>query len=192
MKRRAGALTVALLFGWNFFRALLFPWAFLLLMIPIPAIIFNQITFPLQLLASRVSSAVLPLLGVPVLREGNVIHLPFITLEVAEACSGIRSLIAIIMLTAIYAHVFEKQLWKKVVLLVFSVAFAVIANAGRIFTIILIARMGYPDLAGGIYHEYSGFISFPIALGAMYLFHKLLNLRSTRSAVAASAPATAQ
>ena len=64
--------------------------------------------------------------------------------------------------------------------LFFWIGFAVIANAGRIFTIILIARAGYPKLAGGIYHEYSGFISFPIALAAMYFFHKLLNLRSRK------------
>ena len=66
---------VILFLGWNLFRAVLFPWAFLLLMIPIPTIVFNQITFPLQLLASQVSAAVLPSVGVPFLREGNVINL---------------------------------------------------------------------------------------------------------------------
>ena len=66
-----------------------------------------------------------------------------------------------------------------------EIGFAIVANVGRIFTIILIARLGYPDLAGGIYHEYSGFISFPVALGAMLLCHKLLNLGSR---AAASAP----
>jgi exosortase/archaeosortase family protein len=77
------------------------------------------------------------------------------------------------------------------VLLAFSIVFAVIANVGRIFTIILIAKAGHPELAGGIYHEYSGFISFPVALGAMLFCHKLLNLRSGRStfhAVAQEAP----
>jgi exosortase len=91
----AGAIVLFL--GWNFFRALLFPWAFLLLLIPIPAIVFNQITFPLQLLASKVASTILPWLGVPVLREGNVIVLPAMPLEVAEACSGIRSLISLVV-----------------------------------------------------------------------------------------------
>src|SRR5260370_12985656 len=79
---------VVLFFGWNHFRAALFPWATLLLMIPIPSIVFNQITFPLQLLASKVSATVLPVLGVPILREANVINLPSTALEVAEACIG--------------------------------------------------------------------------------------------------------
>jgi exosortase len=74
---------IVLFLGWRFFRALLFPWAFLFLMIPIPAIVFNQLTFPLQLLASKVASTTLPWMGVPVLREGNVIVLPAMALEVA-------------------------------------------------------------------------------------------------------------
>lgn len=75
--------------GWSHFRAMLFPWACLFLMVPIPAIIFNQITFPLQLLASRFSSSILSTIGVPVLREGNILELPNMSLEVAQACSGI-------------------------------------------------------------------------------------------------------
>ncbi len=93
---------VVFFLGWNYFRAVLFPWAFLILMIPIPAIIFNQITFPLQILASKVAATALPLAGVPVLREGNVINLPAMPLEVAEACSGIRSLLSLATLAVIY------------------------------------------------------------------------------------------
>src|SRR5579863_5272876 len=81
--------------GWSFFRAIFFPWAFLILMIPIPAILFTQITFPLQILASKLAALLLPVLGVPVLREGNVINLPAMPLEIAEACSGIRSLLSL-------------------------------------------------------------------------------------------------
>src|SRR5437660_12798690 len=78
-------------------------------MIPIPAIIFNQITFPLQLLASKVAALVLPLLGVPLLREGNVINLPAMALEVAEACSGIRSLLSLTTLAIIYGYFAEPR-----------------------------------------------------------------------------------
>ena len=81
--------------GWKMLRALAFPLAFLVLMIPLPAIIYNQVTFPLQLLASRLSSSWLELLGVLVLREGNVLVLPNYSLEVVEACSGIRSLMSL-------------------------------------------------------------------------------------------------
>ena len=83
-------------FGNQILREVIFPIAVLLLAIPFPAIIFNQITFPLQLLASRLASMILPLLGVPVLQEGNVIQLPVMKLEVAEACSGIRSLMSLL------------------------------------------------------------------------------------------------
>jgi len=80
---------VVVTFGWNYMRAIFFPWIFLLFMIPIPPSSLNQITFPLQLLASKTAAVTLPLAGVPVLREGNIIQLPAMALEVAEACSGI-------------------------------------------------------------------------------------------------------
>ena len=123
---------VILFLGWNLFRAMLFPWAFLLLMIPIPTIVFNQITFPLQLLASKVAAAVLPVLGVPILREGNVINLPSMALEVAEACSGIRSLMSLVTLAIIYGYLMEKRLWVRWLLAVASVPIAVAANSVRI------------------------------------------------------------
>src|ERR1035441_9690061 len=80
--------------GWELLKELQFALLVLLLAIPIPAIIFNEITIPLQILASKLASALLPLFGVPVLREGNVIELSAMKLEVAEACSGIRSLVS--------------------------------------------------------------------------------------------------
>ncbi len=98
----AGA--VLFLFGWAHLRVLAFPLAFLLLMIPIPAIIFNQIAFPLQLIASQFGEFAIASAGIPVLREGNVIVLAHTTLEVAEACSGIRSLVSLITLGLIYGY----------------------------------------------------------------------------------------
>jgi exosortase len=168
-------LTVLFL-GWNFFRALLFPWAFLLLMIPIPAIIFNQITFPLQLLASRVSSAILPLLGVPVLREGNVIHLPFITLEVAEACSGIRSLISLLTLAIIYGYLLEKRLWVRCLLAVASVPIAVAANCVRIIGTGLLVQYWDPEKAEGYFHLSWGWIIFVVSLAMLYALHGLIGV----------------
>src|SRR5436309_5016950 len=93
--------------GWKMLRAILFPLLFLVLMVPIPAIILNQITFPLQIFASKLAAWSLPLCGVPVLREGNVINLPAMPLEVAHACSGIRSLLSLTTLAITYGHVAE-------------------------------------------------------------------------------------
>jgi exosortase len=92
---------IVLFLGWNYLRVLLFPITFVVLMIPIPTIVFNQITFPLQLLASRLSAEGLSWLGVPVLRRGNVLILPAMALEIAEACSGIRSLMSLVTLAII-------------------------------------------------------------------------------------------
>src|SRR5579863_6375889 len=92
---------IILFLGWAHFRVLIFAWAFLFLMIPIPTLILNEITMPLQFLASKLGSSLLSLVGVPVLREGNVIQLPTITLEVVQACSGIRSLVSLITLAII-------------------------------------------------------------------------------------------
>jgi exosortase len=169
---------VLFLWGKQVARILAFPIAFLVFMIPVGAL--QQTSFRLQFLITNTVGALSRLLGIKIYAVGTTLRAMNGAwgFDIAEGCSGIRSLVAIIMLTAIYAHIFEKEWWKKLVLLALSVAFAVIANAGRIFTIILIARAGYPDLAGGIYHEYSGFISFPIALLAMYLSHKLLNARA--------------
>ena len=96
--------TVLFLLGWAHLRILAFPIAFLLLMIPLPAIVFNQIAFPLQLVASQMGEGVIALTGVPVLRDGNILHLPSRSLEVVEACSGIRSLISLLMLAIVLGY----------------------------------------------------------------------------------------
>ena len=169
------AMTVLFL-GWNFFRATLFPWAFLILMIPIPAIIFNQITFPLQLLASKVAAATLPLFGVPILREGNVINLPSMALEVAEACSGIRSLMSLVTLAIIYGFLLERRLWVRCLLAVASVPIAVIANSVRIIGTGLLVQYWDPDKAEGYFHASWGWIIFVISLFLLYALHSLIEM----------------
>ncbi len=167
---------IALFLGWNWFRALWFPWAFLLLMIPIPAILFNQITFPLQLLASKLASAALPVFGVPVLREGNVLSLPSMQLEVAEACSGIRSLVTLGTLAIVVAYLLETKLWKRVLVAVASVPIAVAANSSRIVLTGLMVQYWDPATAPGFFHEFSGWLIFIVALLMLFAFHGLLRL----------------
>ena len=165
---------VILFLGWQYFRAVLFPWAFLLLMIPIPSILFNQITFPLQLLASKVASDVLPLGGVPVLREGNVIGLPLMQLEVAEACSGIRSLLSLATLTIIYGYLMETRIWIRVLLALASVPIAVAANSFRIVGTGLLVQYWDPEKAEGFFHLFSGWLIFVLSLAMLFVLHKLL------------------
>ena len=167
---------VTFLLGWNFLRAVLFPLAFLILMIPIPAIVFNQITFPLQLLASKIASSILPALGVPVLREGNVIGLPLMQLEVAEACSGIRSLMSLTTLAIIYGYLMESNVWIRVLLAVASLPIAVATNSLRIVGTGLLVQYWDPDKAEGFFHAFSGWLIFVMSLIMLFLFHYFIRL----------------
>jgi len=167
---------IVLFLGWNFLRATFFPLAFLLLMIPIPNIVFNQITFPLQLLASKVAATVLPLLGVPILREGNVINLPAMSLEVAEACSGIRSLMSLVTLAIIYGYLTEKRVAIRIALAVASIPIAVAANSVRIIGTGLLVQYWDPEKAEGFFHASWGWIIFVVSMALLILFHALLRV----------------
>jgi exosortase len=156
----------------------------LLLAIPIPAVIFNQITFPLQLLASRMASAILPIFGVPVLRDGNIIQLPSMQLEVAEACSGIRSLMSLFAVAIFYGYFLERNTWRRVVLALASIPIAVFANAARIVGTGLCVQYWNPDKAVGFFHEFSGWLMFIVSLCCLYFVHTLMRLKipSSRNA----------
>lgn len=167
---------IVLFAGWNFFRAVLFPWAFLLLMIPIPTLVFNKITFPLQLLASRIAADVLPWLGVPVLREGNVINLPSMALNVAEACSGIRSLMSLVCLAIIYGYLMERRIVVRWALALISVPIAVAANSARIVGAGLVVQYWDPEKAQGFYHIFEGWLVFVVCLILLYFAHFLIQV----------------
>jgi exosortase len=161
--------------GWSYFRFLLFPWAVLFLMIPIPMIVYNQIVFPLQLLASRLATSLLTLVGVPVLREGNVLNLPTMALEVAEACSGIRSLISLVTLAVIYGYFAETRIFRRVILVAAAVPIAVAANGLRIMGTGLLGEYWNPDKAEGFFHSFSGWIIFMFSIGMLSILHGALN-----------------
>lgn len=161
--------------GWEFFRAALFPWAFLFLMIPIPKIIFNKVAIPLQFIASSLATAQMQLMGVPVLREGNIIHLPSMSLEVVEACSGIRSLMTLGTLAIIYGYFLETRLSRRVVLALASVPIAVVANAWRVTGTGLLGQYWDPDKAQGFFHTFSGWLIFVLALILLFLFHSVMS-----------------
>jgi exosortase len=160
--------------GWAMLRALTFPILILVLAIPIPAIVFNQITFPLQLLASRIASDILPLLGVPTLHEGNIIELPVMKLEVAEACSGIRSLMSLFTLAIFYGHFMERTNGRRLILALASIPIAVAANVARIVGTGLCVQYWDPNKALGFFHEFSGWVMFVVSLCCLYLVHRVM------------------
>ncbi len=172
---------VLYLWGREVARILIFPVALLFFMIPLGAI--EQMTFRLQFVVVTLVSFLSRLFGVQLYAVGTSIGPASGTwgFEIAEGCSGIRSLIAMIMITAVYVHLREPKIWKKVTLLIFSVVFAILGNAARVFTIIVLAQLGFPNFAAGIYHDWSSqLLFFPVALLTMVGFHKLLNLNLSR------------
>jgi exosortase len=161
--------------GWRFFRAVLFPWVVLFLMVPLPAIIFNQIALPLQFQASRLASGLLALVGVPVLREGNVIQLPSLTLDVVEACSGLRSLVSLLVLAVFYGYLFEPRIYRRVLLILVAIPIAVVANGFRIMGSGILGQYWDPDKAEGFFHLFSGWLVFLLSLGLVVVFHASLS-----------------
>jgi exosortase len=165
---------VLFLAGWKALRAVSFPLAFLVLMIPIPVIVYNQITFPLQLIASRFATFWLEVVQVPVLREGNVLILPNYSLEVVEACSGIRSLMTLITLAIAYGYLVERRRWARYTLTVLMVPITIVSNAIRVMGAgVLTYRFG-PKAAEGFFHEFSGWIIFLVALLLMFVCHWIM------------------
>jgi exosortase len=171
---------VLFLLGREMLRALIFPIAILVLMVPIPSIVLNQITFPLQILASKISAWILPVLGVPVLREGNVINLPAMPLEVADACSGIRSLLSLTCLAVMYGYLLEKRIGIRVILALASIPIAVAANAMRIVGTGLLVQYWDPEKAEGFFHAFSGWLIFVVSLLMLFALHRLITLRRDR------------
>lgn len=155
-------------------RTLAFPLFLLIFMIRIPAIIYNQITFPLQLLASSVAEVALNLVGIPVFREGNVLELPSQKLSVVEACSGIRSLLSLTFLSLVYGYFFENKRWTRILLFFATIPIAIAANAFRVTTTGILSEYKR-ELAEGFFHAMEGWLIFIVALAILILFHTVIN-----------------
>ncbi|HWY41402.1 MAG TPA: exosortase/archaeosortase family protein [Chthoniobacterales bacterium] len=158
-------------------RVLLFPIGFLLFMVPLNFL--SQATFRLQFIETTIASGVCNFIGIKVHTIGTLVDSAdnAFHFQVDEGCSGIRSLMAIAMFSAIYGHFTLDKFWKKFVLFAGSLLFAIIGNAGRLISVFIVGRFFGQDLAGGPYHAVSGFISFTCAFMAMVLFAMLLNVK---------------
>ena len=157
-------------------RVILFPCAFLVFMIPVGALV--QATSHLQFIITGMVGKLAHLLGISLLAVGTTLTATdgSFNFEIAEGCSGIRSLMAMIMLTAVYVHLTQNRLWKKLLIFSCSLLFAIVGNIGRILSIVLMAKYYDPKVAAGVYHDNSGYFFFPIAILAMLLFAHLVNL----------------
>jgi exosortase len=161
--------------GTRALRILAFPLFLLCFMVPIPAVIYSQITFPMQLLASQVADSALSLLGIPVLREGNILELASRRLNVVEACSGIRSLLSLSFLSVVYSYFFDQRVWMRVILLAATLPISIVANASRV-TLTGVVSAYNAELAEGIFHYASGWVIFMVALVILVAFHQSLSM----------------
>ncbi|MFN0119235.1 MAG: exosortase A [Blastocatellia bacterium] len=162
--------------GWNHFRVLAFPIWLFALAVPIPNIVFNLVAFPLQLLASDWATTVIRAVGIPALREGNVIELANMELQVVEACSGIRSLMTLATLGVTWAYFSEKKWWRKIVIVAAVIPVAIIANAARVAGTGIMAHYWGPGAAEGFMHSFSGWLIFVVALFMIMAISRALDV----------------
>lgn len=164
-----GVIVGSILFlaGWQWLRILAFPLALSLLVIPIPPVIWFQLTFPLQVMATKFGVGVLHAFEVPALREGNVIWLAHTTLEVTEACSGVRSLLSLLSLAVLYAYFSESRFIPRAVITLSSIPIAILANGIRIAGTGLAAQYIGPETATGFFHAFQGWAMFMVSLAML-------------------------
>ena len=171
---------VHFLFGAKVTRHLIFPAFFWWFAMPVPGL-ETLLTGRLQVLITKFCYHGGLLLGMDLTLQGSDITVAGSTVKIAEGCSGIRSLMALVMIAAVYANYTQKELWKKAVLFLSSFPLAIIGNFGRIFTILILSHFGFEDFAKKTYHDWAGLLFFfPIALSGLYLVDYLLNLKTRR------------
>jgi exosortase len=173
---------VIYLLGTGIFKKVLFPILFLLFMIPIPSILMDQVTFPMQIIASRISAEALYVMGIPVLREGNVLQLVATNLEVAEACSGIRSMISLLALAVIFVYFRKYGDIRKYMMIGLVFPIAIMANATRVGVTGIIAHEYGDSVAQGFFHGFSGWLLFIATFGCLiicdFVLSKIWRLKS--------------
>ncbi|MDQ7837635.1 MAG: exosortase/archaeosortase family protein [Thermodesulfobacteriota bacterium] len=163
------------LMGKKFTKKASFPMAYLFFMIPVPAIIWDKIAFPMKLFASYLAVKVIGLIGIPIFREGNILHLANTTLEVADACSGLRSLTSLLALSAALVFFTEHSRFKKWLLFLSAVPIAILTNIIRLTVTAGLASRYGEKVAQGFLHEFSGWLIFLLGLAMLMGVNALLS-----------------
>jgi exosortase len=154
-------------------RILQFPVLILFFAVPLPYILYNTVAFPLKLIATKIAVKILYFSGMPVFSEGNIVHLPHTTLEVVDACSGIRSLMTLITLAFFLACLMHEKILKRSFVMVMAIPIAVLANAGRVALNGILTKYN-PAWGEGFWHELSGWMVFVFSFGALWAISFIL------------------
>jgi exosortase len=162
------------LFGCEVLKGMALPLGYLIFMVPIPYIIYDMVAFPLKLFVTKVSVAFLKIVGVVVLREGNIIMFPTTTLEVADACSGIRSLISLLAIAVAYSFVMKTSNARRWIIVLSAVPIAVATNAMRVIITGILAQWWGAKAAEGFFHEFAGMVVFALAIVMLVSIGELL------------------
>lgn len=169
-----------LLYGWPVFRAILFPLLFLCFMVPLGKLLVNQVAQPMQVIGARGAGIAGQVLGLPVEIEGTRLVMPDYIFEVAIACSGLKSAIAMTALGALLAYIVKASLWKKILLFASSLPVAMLANGARIWLTLILARSFGSRAAEGFFHEFSGILVFLLGFIGLFGVTRILRCRSLR------------
>jgi len=165
---------IAFIFGMSIAGRLWVAIGYLIFMIPIPTIVWNRIAFPLKMFVTKIAVHGMGLLGIPVYAEGNIIHLSNTSLQVVDACSGMRSLTSLLALSAAFSIISTHSLPRKWLLFLSAIPIAIFLNIVRLIATAILAQHFGPDIARGFLHELSGVLVFLSAIGLFYLFHLAL------------------
>ncbi len=157
------------MFGKQIIKEIWFPFFILLFMIPVPYVLYYAVTFPMQTLATKITVVILNTLGMSAIRQGNIIHITGHTLEVAEACSGIRSLISLLALGAIYAYTTQKKFIAQLILFLSTVPIAVIANVFRVLVTSVMVATVTDQVTEEPMHSIMGMLVFVFAFISLFI-----------------------
>ncbi len=163
------------------YRALSFPLVFLFFMVPVPSQIYSAVTIPLQLLVTKISTSIGSIMGIPILRQGNLIHLPERTLQVVQACSGLRSIMSLAALSALFGYLFMETRIFQTLLFLSSIPIAIVINVVRVVLMIVGFYFFQYDFTTGTIHTVMGLLVFSIALLMLYMLATLFSLAENKS-----------
>lgn len=168
------------LYGYQMIRKTWFELLFLFFMVPLPYVIYYSMTFPMQLFATTITTKILSFVGMSALQQGNIIHLPGYSLEVAEACSGLRSLISLLALGALYARFTQKTTGRQVFLFLSTIPIAIAANIFRLLFTAVGAYAVSRELAEDFLHELSGMMVFVVAFIMLFIWGAIIKPRKAK------------